>query len=93
MRGQSGNTLSGRGCGSASFSLTTSKLAIIFTLFSDGACAPMPNIWVFNGAESATLVGPHGHTAALPWALGGSVVAPESASQPGARRGSPRRPG
>ena len=53
----------------------------------------MPTAWVFNGAESATLVGPHGRTAASHWALGGSLAAPESAAQPGARRDSLRRPG
>ena len=47
--------------------------------------------WVVNAAGSATLAGPHCHTAASHWALGGSTVRPECVGQPGACMVSPSR--
>jgi len=41
--------------------------------------------WCCSAAESGTLAGPHGRTAASHWALGGLAARPECAAQPGAR--------
>eukprot|EP00964_Phaeocystis_antarctica_P141020 scaffold105973_cov77-Phaeocystis_antarctica.AAC.4 len=49
--------------------------------------------WCWSAAESGTLAGPHGRTAASHWALDGLAARPECAAQPGARRASPREAG